>query len=131
MIEYFFAHEQSVLMARITGVFDVETLNGLDDFVRKFVAQNGPVRALYDFSEVEQITVPMTHMAERARQPSIAGGLRIMIAPKVVGLEQTRAFSAWQSDAGQPVVTIVGRIEEAYVLLGLDYKTKFELLPLN
>ena len=131
MIEYFFSREHGVLMARVTGVYDVEALNSLDEFVRRFVARNGPVRALYDFSDVEQITVPMTRMTQRAREPSIAGGHRIMVAPKVVGVGQTRAYSEWQSDAGQPVATVVSKLEEAYVVLGLDYKTRFEPLPLD
>ena len=126
MIEYFFARQQGVLMARVTGVYDIEAMASLDSFVAKFVAANGPVRALYDFSEVEQVTVPESRMAERARQPSIAGGQRVMVAPRATGLSQARAYSEQQSDAGQPVIGVVAKLEEAYVLLGLNYDAKFE-----
>lgn len=131
MMEFFFEPARRVLMARVTGLYDLETMTRFDDFVRKFVARYGQVDGLYDFSNIDQITVPMTRLAERAQQPSIAGGRRILVAPKVIGLGMTRSFSEWQSDAGQEVMTVVGTLEEAYVLLGLDYKAKFEPVIVN
>jgi hypothetical protein len=126
MIECFFEAKHRVLMVRARGVYDVEAMHAFDDLVRRFVARNGPVRSIYDFSEIEQITVPMTRLADRAKEPSIAGGLRVLIAPAVIGAGLTRSYSEWQSNAGQTALMVVGRMEEAYVMLGLDYKVKFE-----
>jgi hypothetical protein len=124
--QFFFEREHRVLMARATGVYDTEAMAAFDDFVRRFVARHGEVRGIYDFSNIEQITVPMTTLADRARVPSIAGGLRALVAPKVIGLGLTRSYSEWQSNAGQTALMVVGSLEEAYVLMGLDYKAKFE-----
>lgn len=126
MIEFFVQHEQRILMARITGVYDIGAMERLDDFVRAFVAGHGEMRGLYDFSNVEQITVPMSLLAERASQPSIIGGMRVLVAPRAVGIGMTRMFSERQSNAGQTAPMVVGRLEEAYVLMGLHYKVNFE-----
>lgn len=126
MIEFFVQREQRILMARITGTYDIGEMIRLDDFVRAFVAGQGEMRGLYDFSNVEQITVPMTRLAERAGQPSIIGGMRVLVAPRSVGIGMTRMFSEHQSNAGQTAPMVVGRLEEAYVLLGLHYKAHFE-----
>lgn len=126
MFECFFEAKHRVLMIRATGVYDVEGMQAFDDLVRRFVERNGPVRSIYDFSEIEQITVPMNRLADRAKEPSIAGGLRVLIAPRVIGAGLTRSYSEWQSNAGQTALMVVGRLEEAYVMLGLDYKAKFE-----
>ena len=131
MTDFFFEREHRVLMAHATGVYDLEAMAAFDEFVRRFVEINGPVRGIYDFSEIDQITVPMTRLAERAREPSIAGGLRVMVVPKVIGIGMTRAYSNWQSDAGQTAMMMVTRLEEAYVMLGLDYKAKFEPVTLD
>ncbi len=130
MIEYFFEREHRVLMARATGVYDMDGMLAFDDFVWRFVTINGPVRGIYDFSDIEQITVPLTRLAERAKDPSIAGGPRVMVVPKVIGIGMTRAYSNWQSDAGQTAMMMVTRLEEAYVLLGLDYKARFAPITL-
>ncbi len=126
MIEFFLQREQRVLMARVTGIYDAEEMQRFDDFVRSFVADHGEMRGLYDFSGVEKVDIPMARLTERAGQPSIIGGLRVLVAPKTIGIGMTRTFSERQSDAGQTAPMVVGRLEEAYVLLGLDYKAHFE-----
>ena len=112
MLEYFYEPRHHVLMVRARGVYDLEAMRSCDDFVRRFVERNGPVRALYDFSKVEELALAQPQLAERAREPSIAGGLRIMVAPTVFGTGLARSYSEWQSNAGQTAVMVVGRLEE-------------------
>ena len=126
MIEFFVQREQRILMARITGIYDLGEMERLDEFVRAFVAGHGEMRGLYDFSNVDEVAVPMARLAERAGQRSIIGGMRVLVAPKAVGVGMTRMFSEYQSNAGQTAPMVVGRLEEAYVLLGLHYKAHFE-----
>jgi hypothetical protein len=128
MIEFFFAREPRVLMARISGIYDIDDMTRFDTFVTQFVARNGEVRALYDFTGVESVAVPMRRLEERARQPSLVGGLRVIVAPPVIGVGMTRTFTERQSEAGHAAPIVVGKLEEAYALLGLHYKAAFLLV---
>ena len=49
----------------------------------------------------------------------------LLAALRAFAGQKGRSFSATQSDAGERAPMVATSIEQAYVLLGLDYKAKF------
>lgn len=126
MIDYYFERERRVLLARISGVFDGQSSDALDDTVARFAATEKGLSAVYDFSGIEQVAIPASRMAERARQPPVVDGRRLIVASRAMGGVMARSFSELQANAGKRAPMVVRNLEEAYVVLGLNYRARFE-----
>jgi hypothetical protein len=122
-----FERKHKVLLARFYGVFSSDDVAELDRAVIEFVARTGPVHGLLDFTGVEAMTVPMSKLVQRARQPPISPGYKRVF---VIGSSQTqefaREFAAHQASAGPSSPRIVATLEEAYTLLRLGKEPRFE-----
>lgn len=125
MLDFFFERRRRVLMVRISGVFDQEQSDRLDRVAEQLAAREPELRAIYDFTDLEQLAVPAERIAERARKPTAVAGMRIIVASRAFAGQKGRSFSATQSNAGERAPMVATSIEQAYVLLGLDYKAKF------
>ena len=91
-----------------------------DRDVSRFVAEEGPVRGLYDFSGVKAVAVPKTKLFELGRRPQIALDQdRVIVAPQLEIHELARLYATLQRDFGNVEPRIVRTIAEAYELLGL------------
>ena len=126
MLEYFFEPSRRILMARISGIFGSAEAEQLDQTVATFARRESGLNALYDFSELEALAISEQRIAERAYRPSVIEGIRVVVASRALGGDKAREFSARQSNAGERAPFVVARMEQAYVLLGLDHKAKFE-----
>jgi hypothetical protein len=113
-------------MVRISGVFDQEQSDRLDRVAEQLAAREPELRAIYDFTDLEQLAVPAERIAERARKPAVVAGMRIIVASRAFAGQKGRSFSATQSNAGERAPMIADSIEQAYVLLGLDHKARFD-----
>lgn len=128
MLEYFLERSHRVLLARISGVFGSTEAAELDRAVARFVRDDRDLRAIYDFSEMQSLAIPEQRLDQRAHVPSVLDGLRVVVASRAFGGDKAREFSARQSNAGARAPIVVARLEQAYVLLGLDRTAKFERL---
>jgi hypothetical protein len=109
-----------ILMARFQGMFVPEDIAALDAFVPRFVQSDGPVRGIFDFTDVAVVAVPMTKFVERARRPEqVPGTKRIIVAPDTIMFGLARMFQSYQELSGNTAPQIVRSLEDAYSALGV------------
>ena len=65
-----------VMLIRYSGVLSAEDLSTLDAFVAGYVAREGYVRSIFDFTDVETFAIPRSRLVERGRKPRICSGRR-------------------------------------------------------
>lgn len=124
-----FDRTHKVLRLEFAGLFTPEDVDSIDVAVVEFLGgagrDQGPVRLLYDMTEVTALAVPTTRFAERARLPAVGGLERIVVAPRDAGPEfgTTYREEGLRSGTAQPV--IVRSRKEAYRLLSM-IKPNFE-----
>jgi len=118
MLTLAFDRRHRVLRITITGIFSSEEMDELDNTVVEFVARQGRVRGIFDYTDVEAFAVPDSRLAQRAQQPT-AIEHRIVVASRVMAGERARTYARYRREAGQREATIVGTLDEAYALLGL------------
>lgn len=103
-----------------SGIFASEEMDAVDRAVIGFIARQGQVRAIYDYTAVEAVAVPQTRLMQRALQPAIVRDQRVIVASRVLGGDGARAFGRYQQEAGQKEAAVVDTLEAAYGLLGLN-----------
>lgn len=118
MLKLAFDRKNRVLHVAVSGIFASEDMDELDNAVIEFVARHGPVRGIFDYSEVEAIAVPDSRLAERAQQPE-AIEQRVVVASHVMGGERARTYARYRREASQKHPMIVSSLDEAYDFLGL------------
>ena len=131
MIACFFEPRHRVLMVRIDGVFGSDELRQLDDAVTRIVAREGAISSIYDFTDLQAVAVPAVRTAQRAHQPTVVEGLRVVVASRTLAGDALRDFSAQQGAAGMRAMIVVDRLEAAYARLGLDYQATFAPVELG
>ena len=118
MLRLAFDRKNRVLKITVSGIFASEDMDELDNALVEFVARHGPVRGIFDYSDVEAIAVPDSRLAERAQQPEPIEQ-RVVVASHVLGGERARTYARYRREAGQKHPVIVGSLDEAYCFLGL------------
>ncbi|MBS0523450.1 MAG: hypothetical protein JSS04_07410 [Proteobacteria bacterium] len=113
-----FDRKNRVLHVIVSGIFGSEDVDELDNVVVEFVARHGPVRGIFDYSDVDAIAVPDSRLAERAQQPS-AIEQRVVVASRVMGGARARAYQGYRREAGQRQAVIVDSLDEACAFLDL------------
>jgi hypothetical protein len=121
-----FDRSARVLMARISGIYGSQDMAELDQAVIRFLAREGQVNALYDFSGVETVAVPESRIAERGSRPTVVQGQRVIVASRSVGGNLSCSFGTYQRIAGHRPPTIVSSLAEAYAILGIKGDAAFE-----
>lgn len=119
MFTLWFERRHRVLMVRISGVMSSQDFDTHDQSVLAFLAREGSVRGLYDFSGVDAVAVPASKVVQRGQAPSIITE-RVVVAPRSAGEEYARAIREQQRLAGHREPMIVPTLGEAYALLGLE-----------
>ncbi|UYN96127.1 MAG: hypothetical protein KIT25_04045 [Enhydrobacter sp.] len=119
MFTLWFERRQRVLLVRISGVMSSQDFETHDRNVLTFLAREGAVRGLYDFSAVDAVAVPISKVMQRGQAPSIIAD-RVIVAPRAAGEEFARTIRDQQRLAGHREPIIVPTLGEAYALLDLD-----------
>ncbi len=119
MFSLWFEERHRVLMVRVTGVLSSQDFDTHDHAVLAFVAREGTMRGLYDFSAVDAVAIPQSKVLQRGQAPSIIAD-RVVVAPRTAGEEFARIIRDQQRLAGHREAIIVPTLAEAYNLLGLD-----------
>ena len=119
MFSLSFERRHRVLMVRVTGVLSSQDFDIHDRAVLAFLAREGIVRGLYDFSGVDAVAVPASRIVQRGQAPSIIAD-RVVVAPRAAGEDFARSIREQQQLAGHREPIIVPTLGEAYLLLELD-----------
>ena len=114
-----------VVRATATGVISTQDLLDLDRELITFLAREetpdrSPVRGLFDFSEATAVAVPETMAVQRASQPAVVRGQRVMVPSRRAGCSIVECFMDSQRLAGTSSLAMAGSIPEAHALLGMD-----------
>jgi hypothetical protein len=118
MLKLAFDRKSRVLQVTVFGIFGSEDLDELDNAVIEFVARHGPVRGIFDYSNVDAIAVPDSRLAQRAQQPE-AIEQRVVVTSRVMGGERARTYARYRREASQRHPVIVDSLAEAYDFLDL------------
>jgi len=109
-----------VMLIRYSGVLSAEDLSTLDAFVAGYVAREGYVRSIFDFTDVETFAIPRSRLVERGRKPRMNPGQdRVFVAPQQEISELYRDYAQLQRDFGNGDMMVVQTMAEALHLLGL------------
>jgi hypothetical protein len=119
MLRLAFDRKNRVLQVTVSGIFASEDLEALDRAVLEFVAREGQVRSIYDYSAVQAFAVPQSRIVLRAQQPAIVREERVMVTSPAARGDDMRVYSRYQREAGQREPIIVDSVEEAYTVLRL------------
>jgi hypothetical protein len=125
MLQLAFDRASRVLRVTVTGIYASADMEALDRMVIDALAREGPMRGIFDYSEVEAFAVPMSRLVQRAQQPAIMRDQRVIVASRVQGGEGARAFGRYQREAGEREAIIVRNLQEAYKVLRLK-QPRFE-----
>lgn len=125
MLKLAFDRRNRVLQVTVSGIFASEDLEALDHAVLEFVAREGQVRSIYDYSAVEAFAVPQTRIVVRAQQPAIVSEERVMVTSPAARGDDMRVYGRHQREAGQREPIVVDSVEEAYTVLRL-WNPQFE-----
>jgi len=120
MLSLAYDRRHRVLRVTISGIFASQDMDEVDLTVIEFVARQGQVRCIFDYTEVEAFAVPESLMARRAQQPLIVREQRVIVASRVAGGEAARVYVRYQREAGLKEATLVDNLADAYAVLRLD-----------
>ena len=121
MIEIAFERRHRILYSRFVGIFTSDDIEALDQAVKQFVHEHGPVAGLIDWSGIETNAVSTGRMVQRGRAPQISPGQRrVMVAPPDGPIrDMVRAYAEQQRDYGNVAPIVVNSLEEAYAVFGI------------
>jgi hypothetical protein len=127
MMTLAFDRVNRVLRVTVSGIFASTDLEEVDRTVIGFLAREGAVRSIYDYTDVETVALPHSRLVQRAQQPAIVRDQRVIVSSRTMGGESARTYGRYQREAGEKDAAVVGSLEEAYVFLGLT-EPLFELV---
>ena len=124
-----FDRTHRVLLARFKAMLMADDIRLLDQAVRRFVRDQGNVRGLLDFSDVQHVAVPESFFQSRSRLPQIAvGEERVFVAPQEEVRTLAARYASQQRDFGNREPAVVSTMAEAYKILGVK-RPSFVALP--
>ncbi len=123
-----FDRRHNILLARFSGVFNSSDIAELDADVIRFTSDHGPAHGVLDFSAVAAVSVPLSRLIRRGRQPAVSPAYKRIIVAKDPELFQlARTFTIQQGLAGSPEPVVLSSMEEALAFLSAE-NAEFEPL---
>jgi hypothetical protein len=114
-----FDRTHNVLLTRFRGMLLADDIRILDQAVRLFVRDHGPVRRLLDFSDVSTVAIPESFLGSRLTQVSLEQA-HVFVVPQEELLALVRHYVREQRDYRNPEPAIVATVADAYVVLNID-----------
>jgi hypothetical protein len=116
-----FDSARNVLLARFADMLVPDDIRGLDEAVRQFVSDHGPVPTVLDFSDISIVAVPESFSMKRSHVPLIfLGKQRVFVAARDDVLALARRYADQHREYGNPVPAIVPTMTEAYAILNIE-----------
>lgn len=119
MMTLAFDRTNRVLRVTVSGIFASTELEEVDRRVIGFLAREGSVRSIYDFTDVEAVALPHSRLVQHAQQPAIVRDQRVIVASRAMGGDGARAYGRYQREAGEKEPAVVASLGEAYDFLEL------------
>ena len=95
MFELLFDARHKVLMTQFFGTYVADDIVLRDIAVGRFVARHGLARGILDYTDVEDIDVPMDLVVKRGHAPPmLPGQMRVIVAPDTQTWEMSRLIAA-------------------------------------
>jgi hypothetical protein len=118
MFDLAYDAKHSVLLSRFSGTYSRADIALRDNAVRRFVAKNGLVRGLMDYSAVDSIDIPLDLLIQRAHEPGIlTGHQRVIVAPSELAYSFNRLVAAHQLFARKVEPVLVRSVSDAFGVL--------------
>ena len=132
MFSLAFDRNHRVVLVSFRGEFGADDIATLDAAAGAFVAKNGPVHFILDFTGVQRVSMPDQAIAERAERPPLCPGFkRVIVAPQpeIFGLYCLFAAKQQRTGAEPPVVVRSMRSAVDFLSLGLPGFAPVEMPP--
>ena len=115
-----------MLLARLSGPLDQRAVAELDELLAAFIAREGKVNAVFDFSGVSEVVLSAESLKERGTHRALMPEqIRVYVSPRSDLYGLGRMFATYQGMAGNREPVIVRTMEEAHAALGIA-DPKFE-----
>ena len=115
MFELLFDARHKVLMTRFFGTYVADDIVLRDIAVGRFVARHGLARGILDYTDVEDIDVPMDLVVKRGHAPPmLPGQMRVIVAPDTKTWEMSRLIAALQAYSRKIEPIVVRSLGEAF-----------------
>jgi hypothetical protein len=109
-----------VMLASFRGRLGSDDIAAFDATAQAFVAQEGAVHFLLDFTGVQRVSMPDQAIAERAQRPPLCAGFkRVVVAPHPEIFLLSCLFAAKQQHIGADAPIVVRSVQSALDFLGL------------
>ena len=116
-----FDRTHNVLLTRFSGMLLPDDFRNFDQAVRLFVRDHGPVRRVLDFTGVSTVAIPESFLGSGSRLAQITlGQAHVLVVPQEELSVLLRRYVRQQQDDGNPELTVVPTIGEAYVVLNIS-----------
>jgi hypothetical protein len=116
-----FDRRHNILLTRFRGVFNSSDIAELDTAIIRFTSDHGPAHGILDFTSVLAVSVPMSRLLQRGRQPAISPAYkRIFVVQDPELVQLARTFTIEQGLAGSPEPIVVDSMEGALALLAAE-----------
>lgn len=120
MIQFSIDRRNGVLLVEFTGSMTVESLNALDGDLKSFVACEGMMPTVIDFTDISAVEVQVSTLIDRGKSRSLMPGqprVFVVTDPLLFGL--LRLYGTYQDCSGEKSPSIVGSLDEAFATLSL------------
>lgn len=118
MIEFLADRKRRIVLVRYSSELSAKNLAELDAMAAAFVAREGPMDGIIDFSNMQTFNVPAAVVTDRGKASRrMSGRRRIFIVKDKLAFGMVRVYGAYQDNVGEDVPDIVYSLEEALTLL--------------
>ena len=115
VFDLLFDARHNVLMTRFYGTYVADDIVLRDIAVGRFVARHGLARGILDYTDVEDIDVPMDLVVKRGHAPPmLPGQMRVIVAPGTQTWEMSRLIAALQAYSRKIEPIVVRSLGEAF-----------------
>ncbi|MDP1963877.1 MAG: hypothetical protein Q8K93_16930 [Reyranella sp.] len=115
-----------VLLVKFEGSITVESLIALDRELKSFIAREGIMPTVIDFTDITSVDVQISTLVHRGKNRSLMPGQqRVFVATESLLFGLLRVYGAYQDGRGERPPMIVRSLGDAFATLSLT-DPKFE-----
>jgi hypothetical protein len=121
MIELAIDRSRGLLLVEFCGTFTEDSLVVLDEHLQAFVASEGVMPTIIDFTGVESVNIAVATMVHRGGQRSqLLGQRRIFVSSDLLLFGLLRLYGTHQDHQGETPPITVRSLPEAFAELGIS-----------
>ena len=130
MNQFAIDRRNGVLLVKFAGAVTVESLIVLDHELKDFIAREGTMPTVIDFTDVPSVDANVATFVNRGRNRSqMTGQQRVFVTTNTLLFGLLRLYGTHQDISGEKVPTIVQSLDKAFEALAVTNST-FEPVPL-